>query len=151
MLSRIIKFGAMLRFGKRLPLVPFSSINEPKKKRMYPDYDKGEHSVGFWRQDSYDMIPPENMAVAEVDSLRMPEIKTRILFVLNKFEKIALNDKFNWHGKFDEYHGLDSLDVIAILTSIEEEFHTVFEDNAFDNLTTFAEVADFITNIHNAY
>ena len=39
---------------------------------------------------------------------------------------------------------LDSLERIALITSIESEFNTVFEDRVFDNLNTLDEVIRFL-------
>ena len=40
--------------------------------------------------------------------------------------------KLNWDASFDDL-GIDSLEQTALLTSIEHEFHTVFEDRVFEN------------------
>ena len=59
------------------------------------------------------------------------EVITRFMFVLNHFEKYDLNN-VEWTKNFED-QGIDSLDTIAIITSIEHEFHVVFEDNMFDH------------------
>jgi len=52
-------------------------------------------------------------------------------------------ETLNWNLSFDD-QGLDSLDQTAIITSIEHEFHTVFEDKVFENLETFNEIKEFL-------
>ena len=43
------------------------------------------------------------------------------------------------------------MDTIAIVTSVEEEFHTVFEDNVFDMFRSFEDVAGYLVTLHDAY
>lgn len=149
---RLLKLTRMIK-PVGLPVAFVTSQVKPKnvEKKVYPRFDPLEYTISDVKQDPFTMVPREYPYDADIFPLRMPEIKTRILRVLSKFEKVALTEHFNWKGKFDEDHGLDSLDVIAIITSIEEEFHTVFEDAAFDNLQTFDDVADFLTTLHNAF
>ena len=149
-------FPRFLRFAqsfKTLHLSQFSTQMDTTntKKKVYPEFSINEHSLGQHREPRYRQIPDAEPYDDELTPLRLPEIKTRILFVLNKYEQVALNDKFDWKGEFDKDFGLDSLDKIAIITSIEEEFHTVFEDNAFDNFISFSDVADFIATLPQAY
>eukprot|EP00826_Nyctotherus_ovalis_P042875 TRINITY_DN4478_c0_g1_i19.p1 TRINITY_DN4478_c0_g1~~TRINITY_DN4478_c0_g1_i19.p1 ORF type:complete len:152 (-),score=34.10 TRINITY_DN4478_c0_g1_i19:71-526(-) len=149
---RLLKLGRILR-PLRVPAALITTQIDPKepKKKLDPDFDPDVHMYDFCDQEPFSMIPREYPYNSEIYPLRMPEIRTRIMYVLSQFEKVPLTEHFNWHGKFDEDHGLDSLDVIAIITTIEEEFHTVFEDVAFDNFQTFEDVADFISTLHNAY
>ena len=45
--------------------------------------------------------------------------------------------------------GLDSLDQTALLTEIESEFSTVFEDRVFENFTNLNQVVIFLGSDHN--
>lgn len=47
--------------------------------------------------------------------------------------------------------GLDSLDATAVITSLEHEFHIVFEDKVFENLNTLNHVKSLILTDHNAF
>ena len=38
-----------------------------------------------------------------------------------------------------------------MLTSIEEEFHTIFEDRVFENFTNFEQIIEFLSKDHNIY
>lgn len=58
--------------------------------------------------------------------------------VLSHFECVNLKT-FDFGASFRD-SDIDSLEQIAILTGIEEEFHTVFEDNVFDNFTNMNDV-----------
>ena len=84
--------------------------------------------VYTWFQTMAENIPRENPKNAD-DFLDETEIITRMLHVLHKFsydlEKL-IGDKSWWLG-------FNSLEVTAILTSIEHEFHMVFEDRVFEN------------------
>lgn len=53
--------------------------------------------------------------------------------MLKSFEKIDTK-KVNWEGDIVKDLGLDSLERIALITSIEHEFTVIFEDRLFDNL-----------------
>jgi NADH dehydrogenase (ubiquinone) 1 alpha/beta subcomplex 1 len=39
---------------------------------------------------------------------------------------------------------IDSLNIVALLTSIEHEFTTVFEDNVFEGITSLSEVVTLL-------
>jgi len=58
--------------------------------------------------------------------------------VIHKFRILDLH-KLDWNSSFETL-GLDIYEQNALLTSIEHEFHTVFEDRLFESFETFAEV-----------
>ena len=65
------------------------------------------------------------------DGLDESEVVTRMMKVLHSFKIVnleELNMKASW-----EDMGLDSLESTAIITSLEHEFHIVFEDYVFDH------------------
>ena len=74
------------------------------------------------------------------------EVVTRIYFVLNNFGAYDLNS-FDFSKSF-ENQGIDSLEQIAIITSIEHEFHTVFADHVFDS---FQNMNDIKKNLVSDY
>lgn len=53
--------------------------------------------------------------------------------VIRHFAKIDLK-RVNWTGDLIKDVGLDSLEKVALIASIEHEFTVVFEDRLFDNL-----------------
>ena len=60
-----------------------------------------------------------------------------------KYEKIEL-ERLNWETSWREM-GFDSFEEIAILTDIEADFHTVFEDTAFLALKAPANVVEYLS------
>ena len=81
--------------------------------------------------------------------LEKTEVETRIMFVIHNFHIMDLNN-FDWFKKFEDL-GLDSLEQTAIITSIEHEFNTVFEDKVFDNFTNFHQVKEYVCNDHSSF
>lgn len=69
--------------------------------------------------------------------------------MLDKFKLLDLF-KLDWNQHFDNL-GIDEYEQTAILTSIEHEFHTIFEDRVFENFTTFNEVKKFIATDLNCF
>ncbi len=93
-------------------------------------------------------MPRENpLAVDEY--LDETEVHTRISFVLHNFRIFDLH-KLDWDASFDKL-GIDSLEQTAVLTSIEHEFHTVFEDRVFENFESLNQVKRFIATDHNCF
>ena len=88
-----------------------------------------------WFEPLNQRIPREKGKNLVADEyLDESEVQTRISFVLHKFRTFDLHT-LDWSKSFDDL-GLDSLETTAILTSIEHEFHTVFEDRVFENFTS---------------
>ena len=77
------------------------------------------------------------------------EVITRMMFVLNSFKLYDLKT-LDWSKKFAD-QGIDSLEMTAVVTSIEHEFHTIFEDNVFDSFENFDQVKDHLANDPNAF
>ena len=93
-------------------------------------------------------MPRENpLAVDEY--LDESEVETRMSYVLHQFRIFDLH-KLNWDANFESL-GIDSLEQTAVLTSIEHEFHTVFEDRVFENFVNFNQVKRFIATDHNCF
>jgi NADH dehydrogenase (ubiquinone) 1 alpha/beta subcomplex 1 len=57
---------------------------------------------------------------------------------------------FDWKKGFDD-QGIDSLESIALITSVEHEFHVVFEDNVFENIENLTDLKKEILCDHNAF
>ena len=81
---------------------------------------------------------PQNQSVYDDKHLEKTEVDTRIMWVLHKFKLFDLQ-KFDWYMSFEQL-GIDSLESTAIITSIEHEFSTIFEDKVFDNFDNFHQV-----------
>jgi acyl carrier protein len=71
--------------------------------------------------------------------LEPQEIETRIMKVLHGLQLGLDLEKLDWEGHYRQL-GLDSLQQTLVLTSIEHEFTTVFEDSVFDNLNNLNAV-----------
>mgnify|MGYP000927448896 CR=1 FL=1 len=90
-----------------------------------------------------------NNALAVDEYLDDTEVHTRMNFVLHNFHIFDLA-KVDYNASFEDL-GLDSLDQTAVLTSLEHEFHTVFEDRVFENFKTLSEVRKYIQTDHNCF
>ena len=77
------------------------------------------------------------------------EVQTRMSAVIFGFKLFELKG-LNWDSKFEDL-GIDSLEKIAMITSFEHEFHTVFEDRLFDNIATLNEVKLLIAQDHSSF
>ena len=93
-------------------------------------------------------IPKKNPRVAD-ETLDETEVITRIMSVLNRFRIYDL-ESFDWNKPWGA-QGMDSLETTAILTSIEEEFHTIFEDRVFENFENLDQVKQHLVLDHNAF
>ena len=72
-----------------------------------------------------------------------------MMFVINNFTLFDL-ETVDWSKPFEE-QGIDSLESVALLTSLEHEFHTVFEDNLFDSFETFDQVKVHLSKDHHVF
>lgn len=103
-----------------------------------------------WYDSMAQKMPREKGKEIVVDDyLDLTEVQTRMSFVLHQFRILDLHS-LDWDASFEQL-GLDSLETTAILTSIEHEFHTVFEDRVFENFTSLGEVQRFIATDHNCF
>lgn len=66
------------------------------------------------------------------------EIQARIYNLLREFDFKPLDD-IDFDADYEKELGLDSLEWTALITSIEHEFHTVFEDSLYDHFRTINE------------
>ena len=92
-----------------------------------------------WFDSMAQKMPREKGKELMVDEyLDLSEVQTRMSFVIHQFRILDLNT-LDWTASFEQL-GLDSLETTAMITSIEHEFHTVFEDRVFEKFTSFAQV-----------
>ena len=92
---------------------------------------------------------PNRGILAQEDFLDETEVQTRMSQVLHNFKLFDLH-KLDWSKSFDDL-GLDIYEQNAIITSIEHEFHVVFEDNVFDNFDNFDQIKAFVAADHNSF
>lgn len=77
------------------------------------------------------------------ETLKVGEIKTRLIHVLRHFSQVDLR-QLNWDCRIMEDLKMDSLDRIAFLTSVESEFKTLFEDNLFDHMLSLKDIVQHL-------
>ncbi|KPM06759.1 acyl carrier protein, mitochondrial-like protein [Sarcoptes scabiei] len=75
--------------------------------------------------------------------LTVDMIRERILLVLKLYDKIDA-DKLTLDSHFYKDLGLDSLDHVEIIMSIEDEFHFEIPDEDAEKLNTPREILDYI-------
>ena len=104
---------------------------------------------GFpWFEPTTRKLPRENLLEDE-SFLDETEVQTRMSQVIHKFKLLDLH-KLDWKASFEQL-GLDIYEQNAMLTSLEHEFHTVFEDRVFESFESFDDVKRFIANDHNCF
>ena len=77
------------------------------------------------------------------------EVQTRMSQILYNFKIFDLHT-LDWDASLDKI-GIDEFEQTAVLTSIEHEFHTVFEDRVFENFKSLNDVKTFIASDHNCF
>ena len=77
------------------------------------------------------------------------EVVTRMMFVLNNFKAWDLKG-IDFKKSFED-QGMDSLDSTAVLTSMEHEFHTIFEDHVFESFDSLEQVKKHLSNDFHAF
>ena len=94
------------------------------------------------------MLPKKDLKMAGY-CMDESEVVTRMMWVLNQFAIYDLKT-LNWGKNFDD-QGIDSLEMTAVVTSMEHEFHTIFEDHVFDSFENFNQIKMHLTNDFNAF
>jgi NADH dehydrogenase (ubiquinone) 1 alpha/beta subcomplex 1 len=95
------------------------------------DYELNDHPLGEIHDKQLETIP-------------VNEVKTRMIHVLRHFDKVDLR-KLDWDAHLESDMGLDSLERIALITSVEHDFKTVFEDVYFDNISCLNDMVKYIS------
>ena len=96
--------------------------------------------------DSTAIKIPKDMTEND-DYLDETEVQTRISKVIHAFKLWDLNT-LDWDANLDDI--CDEYEQTALLTSIEHEFHTVFEDRVFESFKNLNEVKSFLATDHNS-
>lgn len=71
-------------------------------------------------------------------------ISTQLINVVKTFVKSDDTDKVTADAKFHKDLGLDSLDTVELIVSIEEEFDTEIPDDVADRLTSLKDTIDYL-------
>jgi len=91
------------------------------------------------------MVPyKDKLTQLESSILDDTEIKARIYNLLRQFDYMDLKE-FDFSKDYEKDLGLDSLDWTAILTSIEYEFNTAFNDTFYEHWRTIDEVVQHLS------
>jgi acyl carrier protein len=94
------------------------------------------------------MVPYDDIRNDRLYSLLdKTEIQARIYNVLRQFDFKAL-EEIDFDMDYEKELGLDSLEWTALVTSIEHEFHTAFEDTLYEHFRT---INDFVNLIEKDY
>lgn len=88
----------------------------------------------------FSLLPHEKkVEKSNASLLDETEIRARIYNILRQFDFMDL-DKINFNADYEKELGLDSLDWNALLTSIEYEFNTLFNDNFYEHWRCLEDV-----------
>jgi acyl carrier protein len=77
-------------------------------------------------------------------------VECRILKLLHQSELVDIR-KFNFHMDLRKDLGLDSLNITALLTEIEQEFTIVFEDRVFEGVKYLEDLVKLICRDEKAF
>ena len=75
----------------------------------------------------------------------MTQVETRILRILFESELVGIKDFSFQHDIRKELY-LDSLSITVLISSIEQEFNTIFEEEVFEDVETLGEVVEILVN-----
>ena len=77
------------------------------------------------------------------------EISQKLIEVVKNFVKGESSQNITADSKFHKDLGLDSLDTVELIVSIEEEFDTEIPDDVADRLTSIRETIDYLASKNN--
>ena len=112
------------------------------------DWIKHKHLV-YVPKVRYEVMVPHETIRADREELLLDrtEIQARIYNLLRQFDFKPL-EEIDFDSDYEKELGLDSLEWTALITSIEHEFHTVFEDTIYEHLRT---INDFVCLIEKDF
>ena len=146
MLSRFSKFlmpKSLNTMPKSLNIMPRTLTNTSIRAISVNQADRSYK--GLFQENEY---LPQNHNMFNDSYLEETEVITRMKFVIHQYYLLDLKT-LDWDADFEDL-GLDSLDQTAIITSIEHEFNTIFEDRVFDNFENFNQIKLMIMSIGSA-
>lgn len=114
-------------------------MNEPEVEWLNPRRNK------LFVGKRYEVLVPFNSRRDDMEDSLMDrtEIKARIYDILRQMDLKPL-DEIDFYGDYEKDLGFDSLEWTALVTSIEHEFHTVFEDSLFEHYRTINQFVEHI-------
>ncbi|KAL3231495.1 Acyl carrier protein, mitochondrial [Nakaseomyces bracarensis] len=72
------------------------------------------------------------------------DISSQLVNVVKNFVKAEDSSKITADAKFHKDLGLDSLDTVELIVSIEEEFDTEIPDDVADRLTSLQDTIEYL-------
>ena len=90
------------------------------------------------------MMPTRNYSAA--NKLTNDAVQTRVLSVIQAFNKTNSVADVSAKTSFHQDLGLDSLDTVELLVAIEEEFEIEIPDKVADELKTVGETVEYIAS-----
>ncbi|KRX08178.1 Acyl carrier protein-like protein [Pseudocohnilembus persalinus] len=133
-----------LKAFQKLALNNFKSL---QTRGLYSFLDTKDPSRRTTSKNSYDNLEKENHYQASF--LEEQEIQARMLKCAREFPEVNLK-QFDWEADFKKL-GLDSLNRVAYIVSIEHEFNMVFPDRVFDNFNTPEDITRYISSFAGAF
>jgi acyl carrier protein len=136
-------------------------VSAQTKQREY-ELNKTPMSVNHWPEvngseghrimdyELNDNMPLGDIWEKKLEAIPKGEIRTRMIHVLRHFDKIDLR-MLDWEGDLESDLGLDSLERIALITSVEHDFKIVFEDIYFDNIKSLDDMVTYLSQETSAY
>ncbi len=115
------------------------------------EYLKTRHSFHL-PQQKYEVLIPFESKRDDINDILLDrtEIQARIYDILRQMDLMPL-EQFDFDADYQKELGLDSLEWTAIVTSIENEFHTVFQDSLYEHYRTVNEFVDVIAGDHSCF
>lgn len=131
------KLNAQQRKEEGETVLLYDIYNEPTAYFQETKIASSRPIEGYIKKEV--LVPYRNLdEEITANVIERTEIEARIYNILRQYDWIEL-DKFDFTTPYDKL-GLDSLDWTALLTSIEYEFHTVFNDTFYEHWRTVDEV-----------
>ncbi|AAS52787.1 AER103Wp [Eremothecium gossypii ATCC 10895] len=82
--------------------------------------------------------------------LNRDEITKRIINVVKAFDRTPTSAEVTEKSVFSKDLGLDSLDVVELLVSVEEEFDIDIPDKVADEIKSVSEAVDYVASTSDA-
>ena len=108
------------------------------------DWMKVKHMI-YIPDMRYEVMVPYETVREDRENILLDrtEIHARVYNLLRQFDFKPL-EEIDFDGDYEKDLGLDSLEWTALITSIEHEFHTVFEDTLYEHLRTINDFVELL-------
>jgi acyl carrier protein len=136
------KLNAQQRKEEGQDVLLFDTLNEPTARFHFRRPVLYIDEAVFHKKE---VLLPYESTEDDIDSkiLDRSELEARIYNILRQFDFMDL-EKFDFAADYEKELGLDSLDWTALLTSIEYEFHTVFNDTFYEHWRCINDVINHL-------